>query len=288
MLSKIYTFLFGHSCKQYKAEDALNGPKPIYLNIKEDTEHGIPKLINYVWLSHVKATEARPINEKFLNCGLKHNLQLLTAESGYKHIIWTDNPEAVQKQIERFGYDVTVNDVAHYSDEFTIFNNYHNRYQNLLKSIDQEENPRARAAMDYEFKRYDLGVEVDLLKYLVVNKVGGIVADLNFDFYSAPASSDLAANDFLYNPSAENSFFGSSPQSVFIKNILANYETILKDRPDCKADGLFEQGFRSPLVQAKGSVCSQDDHCVHYYSFDKTVALEAIGMDATEHSWFSA
>ena len=147
---------------------------------------GIPKLVNYIWLSDFRNAKKNPINLHFLHCELENNLEILHIDKGYKHIIWTDNPSTVQDQIDYLGYkNVSVQDVNQYVSKFSLWTNYREffreHYVNQAKVcpdhpyIQNEEIPGKGAHWEdynescrkYNEKYFQLLMEIDFFTTLI-------------------------------------------------------------------------------------------------------------------------
>lgn len=294
---------------------------PVFLraNIPDEAEEsskGIPKTVNYVWITPVyKNTKSVIEDGNLLNTVLTHNMRILNEEDGYKHIIWTDNAEGIQNQVSSYwqaiihargsSYEynnIEVRNIDHYMDHFPIFFRYHekfiqlwqehlNYYQYAFFQHTEEEREthcyKGEGAFRIFQQQYCLGTEIDLLKYSIANFTGGIIADLNFRFIAAPQDSDLAEFDFLINDNQENSFFASGVNNIFIRSILEGNEHLIGIDESIQANALFRYGFENYFtdIRWKEAVCElwKDDAC---YKVELYEEAKPIGKDAIHRSWF--
>jgi hypothetical protein len=301
-IETLYYRTFGCETTRKSVEGKTVFIKATLKGADDACEHGIPKIINYVWISSLKAEAKKPIDSHFLNCELPTNLEILNETIGYKHVIWTDNYEVVKAQINFMGYNnVEVKDTASYMENSSLLTTYHNyhsaiftTWSNHLNSAtdktDYINNPNIRLAVS-EYRYYDLGIEIDLLKYYILQKTGGIIADLNFQFKSAPLDNDMRNNDFFHNQRAENSFFGSKPNSIFLEKTLEICNYIFETRKDVRADGHFKYGFQNPLLELcqgdySKTTKNEDQTCFEeHYEVETQIATNIIGYDTNEYTW---
>lgn len=223
---------------------------------------GIPKLVNYIWLSDFRNAKKNPINLHFLHCELENNLEILHIDKGYKHIIWTDNPSTVQDQIDYLGYkNVSVQDVNQYVSKFSLWTNYREffreHYVNQAKVcpdhpyIQNEEIPGKGAHWEdynescrkYNEKYFQLLMEIDFLKYSILYETGGIIADLNFQFQAPLLEKSMKECDFL-SLASENSFMAAKKGEPLIEKIIEVNKILFEKDPTMRTDSFFKYGYR--------------------------------------------
>jgi mannosyltransferase OCH1-like enzyme len=311
-----YYNLFGcvNQSHDMRTKDQLNFLRVRYEHNDSSYTHAVPLIVHYVWLSRITAVDITPLPARFLYCELKHNLEILSQNKHYEHIIWTDNKIAVQSQLEFAGYQnmVEVRDVYEYQDKFPLFFTYRNYHlgqfhnHTLSKKFDyfhdlgcgwtteDDYNPETcrLQAKYYKYHRaYSVGAEIDFLKYSIMNHTGGIMADLNAQIVSEPDLDVLKDVDFFRQSNGENGFFGSSPGNILIESVINMCAQLFDRDKDCNVQGFWKTGFDATLYKMllEPHLNHVSAECYAEEFFIQSNVHNAFGHDSREMSmsWYN-
>ncbi|MBA4249981.1 MAG: hypothetical protein C0432_03500 [Candidatus Puniceispirillum sp.] len=134
----------------------------------------IPKTVHYVWLSdcfsefniRIPQNFKRPHNSH-IEC-FHSNMSLLSAEKGWKHVIWTNIPSENKALIRVFRNVMRIDD----SVELKFWEDTQQFSSNaLLKALNQIRN---------------YAMASDILRYQILFKKGGVYCDFDFNFLVEP------------------------------------------------------------------------------------------------------
>lgn len=242
LIALLSTFTLSTMSTTSKAAAGFSSPaNPFFVNEKERgfaantcAASKIPAVINFVFL--VRGGEAREIDEKTLK-NVFETLQLLQRDENkiFQSHLWINKfakPLRTVQLLEQKG--VVLREI----EEEAIFQAdlsdlLHNLFFNALPSEFDEpdfvKNPR-----EYLYNNAaSLGVRVDLLKYFILRKEGGIVCDLNFVFQRMPNENELTRGLILFDvlPS-ESSFRELAKQNNVDDAMLEEILKSLREQPE--------------------------------------------------------
>lgn len=154
----------------------------------------IPNILHHIWLTH-------PDNPKEIFSGdiqtvLKNKKLFSKDPVKWRHIVWTNDKSLIPNSmdyLEKEGIEViSIND---YQDNIELFD----LIMNLI-----------------DLKSY--GAASDVLRYAILNHMGGVYADLNFLFDKGMYET-LLKYDFL-TQDMRNNFFASKPEHIILQKTL--------------------------------------------------------------------
>ena len=186
--------------------DILKFPKELHESLlaKKRTYVEMPELIHHVWLT--SESNPKEISQSDLSNILKTKSFFTERMKGnWNQIIWVNNknliPDSVvfleENNIEIKSIDDCINDIR--------------LYNQIKDSISQGK----------------LVMAADLLRYSVIEHLGGIYADLNYEFLNE-FNFEVSKYDFFAN-SLVNSFFMAKPHHPIIRNEINFLEKLFND-----------------------------------------------------------
>lgn len=223
-------------------------------------EIGIPKILHFVWLSK-KDAEAKDIHHLFCNNALKTAALIDLSAENWIINLWVDQKSQVLpkvKELESNGFNIkNIYEESLFEREANLLDPSNSLYQ---KQIFDES--------------YNLGIRIDIVKYQVLKKYGGIVNDFNFVYERLPTEEELNSSSlilykvqrsFKLESYPENCFMATTPEHPFIKEVqvgvvnkAANEDFCLSKNPkfpqdtlnllQSKLPGFSEQESRSKKI----------------------------------------
>lgn len=174
-------------------------------NLQKDA---IPHTLHQIWLSN--PNEPKDIKDNYVEEIKANHLKLALT----KHVIWTNIPED----------KLPPNLLKLVMEGIVIIKHPH---EALFM-------PEEVAVVDSLFFSKKIGMAVDLLRYVILCKFGGIYADLNFEFKSDLAT-ELSSQDFigvvLSSGYIENFFMATKPEHPILKNAIQLVLNTIKNPP---------------------------------------------------------
>ncbi len=226
--------------KMAKIEQGLSTLYKTVLKLFGDEESG---KFQALWLTDTRLSEVtyhRPINyDNFLNY-IEQSTKAIG--SGYKTIIWTNLDKETFWNIhplfkQGFSEFIEIKNLADLDTEYV-------KLKDLLLSPDKYL-PKTDDKAKYT------GFLVDLAKYLILEKEGGLLADLNFKFVQDFDPMYLEHYDYIGNrclagglARIENNFFYSKPHHPIFKETLNIIEEMIFN-PSFGNSMLLNAGLRS-------------------------------------------
>lgn len=181
------------------------------LNATESFEPKMPYVIHHIWLTH--PSSPKEIRKEDIVRAIETKEIFSKSKVEWQHIVWTNNLDLIPGSViklEEAG--ICVKSIYEYKDDFKLFK--------LIETlIDNKE----------------WGKASDTLRYSIVEHLGGVYADINFEFYRDPTLEVHKYNFFTMtyaNMYISNFFFGSSPKHPILNRILELVERNLVAPPN--------------------------------------------------------
>jgi len=164
----------------------------------------IPHILHHIWFTNPNSP--REITTDSLNVVIQNKNLFSTGTEKWTHIVWTNDPSLIPISAQTLRENgIEIRSIAAHDDGSYL-------YQQVQTKIQEKE----------------WGIASDLFRYLVVYKLGGAYADLNFGFYKNISDFtykfDYFAKDFI------NYFFAAKPEHPILASILFDVEKNLKSQ----------------------------------------------------------
>ena len=243
---------------------------------------GIPKELHFIWISK-KEEEAKNIPDSFYKNAIKTSELAKKDGSSWTMTLWVDQSSTVLyrvKKLRKAGFKIKN------IDKTNIFETDHTE-----KISDPSNTVYQKQIFD---ESYNLAIRVDILKYQILKKHGGIINDFNFVYERLPDNEELSNSLIVYKARKsfelesymENCFMGSITHHEFIKevqtgvtNYAAHNDYCLSQKPkfpedilDMLKSGLhIQEHDHEMLSRAKQTYCSAvvTVDCLHEIDLSK-------------------
>jgi hypothetical protein len=262
----------------------------------------IPKIIHYIWL----CSDDKPvtIENRFLYYRLKENLKKLPKSDNYQHKLWTNIPDIINAQVIESRMDglLKVESIYNHQNDLQLFYSIN---QILVEHCESKRDFVLQNLIEIHGDYFNIpfpelsliptaqqiGVAVDMLKYSIAFKEGGIIADLNFVFENAPSIEMLINNDFI-SIGNENGFFLSIKNNPILNIMMNLYEMYFDRSPYMDANGYYNHVYSrylSDIYKNKKLVGIGDKRSCDYiypeYQIEGCIGKNLIGVDGNEGTW---
>jgi len=170
------------------------------LSAKEGNDTKIPPILHHIWLT--SADSPKQVREQDIANAIKtHKMLTSSLKHNWTQIVWVNDKSLLKESVEKLEAEgIKVREVSEVGDH--LYN--YDIFQEQLS------------------KKY-WGLSTDILRYDLVNYMGGVYADINYIFSKAP-DRELNTYDFFsvtYSPnymlSIDNFIFGAKPYHPVIK-----------------------------------------------------------------------
>jgi hypothetical protein len=232
----------------------------IFIDCKK-SEAVIPNTVHYIWLTSPILPKLP--EDSFFYYNLKTNLKIMPTDSGYRHVIWTNIPKQMKLLLgESDNQVVEVRSFVEEKDSLPLFS----------QIVDAA-------------SRFNMGGAVDMFKYSVLFKEGGMVVDMNFHF---DQRLDTSGHIFISH-GTENQLIASPKYGKVIERVIEEHQLMWEIKPvwgkpfkefgASSADTLFKYLYKPAVLIAKAEIVNSDDSC-HFYN-----QTNLVGADPISFSW---
>jgi len=208
------------------------------LKVKASEEAKIPYIVHHIWLTH--RDSPREVREQDIKNAIATKETFAKGKGKWQHIVWMNDPSLIPDSVKALEVaGIEVKSIYDYEEDLKLFY--------LVEEL---------------IEKKDWGKATDTLRYALVQKFGGVYADINFIF-----NRDVTEEAHKYNFFSitfgglyiDNFFFGCSPRHPVIEKVLQLVERNLMDPPEylasiAKADPesrvLTDMGTANPTYLA--------------------------------------
>ncbi len=221
--------------------------------------NSIPNVLHHIWLTH--PDNPREIFAGDLQTVLKNKKLFSKDPVKWRHIVWTNDTSLIPnstKTLEKEGIEVI--SIQDHRDNIELFN--------LIMGL-----------IDLRL----FGAASDILRYSILNHMGGVYVDLNFIFHKRIYET-LFKYDFLIQDT-RNNFFASKPKHIILQKTLEKINKISNNLSDYFGEDQFStiQYTHHPFIWAilKNANIDQnvDFYLDYYYFYGKDEDPGPIGED---------
>lgn len=167
------------------------------LGVRPGVRAKIPRIIHHIWLTN--AVQRREISEKDLP-GIINAKKI--NDHGWRHIVWTNDKTLIPKSVQVLAAnDIEVRELSEIADHLKL-----------------------RELEDKFIEKGLWGMASDTLRYDIVNYMGGVYTDIDYEFKRS-VEEEICKYDFfgtvpLDRHLLENYFFGSIPNHPILDKAL--------------------------------------------------------------------
>jgi hypothetical protein len=170
--------------------------KQIQQNLYADPSENnkIPYNLNYIWLTHLSFP--REVHSLDIDTILQNKKFFENSKQNWKHIIWTNNKSLIPNSVVEFEKEgVEIREIGEIKDQLILFSQI-NEFIN----------------------KKQWGVASDILRYSLIEQLGGVYADVNFKF-NRNIESELYKYDY-FSQNAINNFFAAKPYHPILSTLM--------------------------------------------------------------------
>lgn len=220
----------------------------------------IPNILHHVWLTHPDNSREIPLGD--IQTVLKNKKLFSKDPVKWRHIVWTNDKTLIPNStrfLEQEGIEVI--SMKDYQDDIELFSL-------IINLIDQQ----------------SFGAASDILRYSILNYVGGVYADLNFIFHRG-IYEILLKYDFLVQDT-RNNFFASKAKHVILQKTLEKIDQISKNLnnyfgtdQNISVIGYTHHPFVLAILTDANTNQNVDFYLDYYYFYGKDEDPGPVGQD---------
>ena len=154
----------------------------------------IPYKLHYIWLTH--PFSPREVHSLDVDTILQNKKTFENSKQNWTHIIWTNNKSLIPNSVAEFEKEgLVIREIGEIKDQLILF-------PQINEFIDKKQ----------------WGVASDILRYNLIEQLGGVYADVNFKF-NRNIESELYQYD-CFSQNAANNFFAAKPHHPIFSTLM--------------------------------------------------------------------